>query len=78
MERNCMDCVHYQYHKDKVIGRKDEGLISVPIVEPAHFECDLGRVKALCEEFKPQPTPFDGMIAKADEILNELKKEVTK
>lgn len=70
-----MSCVHYQYHKDKVIGRKDEGLISVPIVEPAHFECDLGRGKTLCDKFEIQPTPFDGMIAKADEILNEIKKE---
>lgn len=73
----CSSCYYFRHSEDVVDGYEYEGPFGKPIMKTNPPYCSLGhKIYKPCDFFKQEPTPFDGMIAKADEILNEIKKEV--
>lgn len=80
MERKCITCQHFRHSEEVFDGYEDMGFIQVLKTKeiPAHciLGCAIYQPECVC--WQQEPTPFDGMIDKADEILNEIKKEVTK
>lgn len=74
MERKCCTCKHFRHTQEVVDGYEDMGFILIPKVKKIPTHCALGYAiyQPICVYWQQEPTPFDGMITKADEILNEL------
>lgn len=78
MERKCSTCIHFRHTEEVFDGYVDMGFMLVPKIKeiPAHCALGCAIYQPECVCWQQEPTPFDSMVEKADEILAELKKEV--